>query len=173
MGIASMSGHTTWLGGMEIDEEGDWVWSDGSDWDWEHSERGEGELKSDKCLTVLGSDTWKDANCQSGLSTEFICKYKLTEQGCPTFWSAFGSNCYRLFETDLSWRDAENYCQGEGGHLASVHSQEENYFVSSLSSQSFWLGGTETRGAWAWSDETVWTDWSDGEPDHAGTGTEI
>merc|ERR1719500_1046918 len=43
-----------------------------------------------------------------------------TVTGCPSFWTSFGSSCYKLFQNNFSWHDAENHCLGEGGHLTSV-----------------------------------------------------
>merc|ERR1712142_1261842 len=53
---------------------------------------------------------------------------------CPEGWADFDSECYKVFQSKKSWQDAENYCQGEGGHLASIHSEEENNFVAGLDS---------------------------------------
>merc|ERR1712106_510029 len=55
-----------------------------------------------------------------------------TLQGCPSGWTEFGSNCYKLYYNQLNWEEAENYCKGQGGHLASVHSAEENNFLFGL-----------------------------------------
>ena len=70
----------------------------------------------------------------------------------------------------LNWADAENYCQGQGAHLASVHSAEESNFLTGLTSERHWLGGTDValEGNWVWSDGTAWTftDWTSGEPNN-------
>ena len=83
-----------------------------------------------------------------------------------------GSHCYKVFVTKLRWQDAENHCQAEGGHLASVHSAEENSFVSGLDSDRMWLGGTDTtrEGRWKWSDGSAFsfTSWAWGEPNDGG-----
>ena len=94
--------------------------------------------------------------------------------GCPTGWDLLKSNCYKVFAaTSPSWKYAENQCQGEGGHLASIHSKEENDFVSGLDSDVMWLGGTDlpTEGTWIWSDGSTFsfTSWNCGNPDNAGT----
>merc|ERR1719317_481119 len=90
---------------------------------------------------------------------------------CPDDWDVLNSNCYKVFEAKLDWTGAENHCQGEGGHLASVHSAEENNFISGLDSNLLWLGGTDatSEGSWVWSDGTIFsfTNWATGQPDNA------
>ena len=56
--------------------------------------------------------------------------------------------------TGLNWDEAENYCLGENAHLASVHSEDENTFITNLVPNRFFLGGTDriTEGNWTWSD---------------------
>eukprot|EP00057_Strongylocentrotus_purpuratus_P000808 XP_001183675.1 PREDICTED: echinoidin [Strongylocentrotus purpuratus] len=65
---------------------------------------------------------------------------------CPTFWTAFDRHCYRLFSQNLTWSDAETFCQSYtvpslgGGlasmdtlaHLVSVHSHAEQNFINIL-----------------------------------------
>ena len=73
-------------------------------------------------------------------------------------WMEFGGSVYRAFtEEPLAWADAEAACQTEGGHLASIGSQEENSFVRSLVPDAFvWIGLHEPRDEgtddWQWSD---------------------
>merc|ERR1712240_702482 len=63
--------------------------------------------------------------------------------------------CYRLFKSAKTWQDAENHCQEEGGHLASVHSSEELDFVIGVQQILwFWVGGTDSEGNWKWTDGT-------------------
>ena len=80
----------------------------------------------------------------------------------------------------VTWAEAEAECKGqtwEGvqGHLASVHSEEENDFVASLAKDRILLGGHDTHkeGQYEWSDGTTFTyqNWADNEPsNHGGHG---
>ena len=45
---------------------------------------------------------------------------------CPAGWAVLDSKCYKVFQSKLSWQEAENFCQLKGGHIASIHSKEEN-----------------------------------------------
>ncbi|KAJ8044241.1 Lectin 1 [Holothuria leucospilota] len=66
---------------------------------------------------------------------------------CPPLWTGFKGKCYRLFHDKLSFADAEDACQlfklidcnGDvltTGHLASIHSEEEQQFLVSLVTSS-------------------------------------
>jgi len=74
---------------------------------------------------------------------------------CPDGWSKFDLSCYRLVYKRLTWSRAEGYCNELGGHLASVHSSEENDFIFGLvDKQKVWIGANDlnTEGFWVWSD---------------------
>ena len=52
-----------------------------------------------------------------------------SEDSCPgnfEDWDGSSEFCYLFHDELLSWNDAENYCMGLGGHLASIHNQAEN-----------------------------------------------
>ena len=60
------------------------------------------------------------------------------------------------------WPDAESHCQEEGGHLASVTSEEVNQALKSVAAgKNVWLGGRQVLGKWTWSDKSPWgfTSW--------------
>ena len=64
---------------------------------------------------------------------------------------------------------------GLGGHLASVHSAQEQTFVSDLrpdKKQPVWLGGSDSaeENKWVWTDGTKfeYTNWVPGEPNDGG-----
>ena len=48
---------------------------------------------------------------------------------CPIDWNFFQGACYRVFTDDVLFADAEANCVELGGHLASIHSVEENDFI--------------------------------------------
>ena len=74
---------------------------------------------------------------------------------------------YKFHKEERTWVDAEAYCQAEGGHLASVQSDEEWQEVFALTSGEkwIWLGGNaeEEKGVWRWTDESAWhfSNWDD------------
>lgn len=85
--------------------------------------------------------------------------------------------CYweTSFETDqLSWDDAEKYCKGYGGNLASFHSTDEEKIGLSFQygslAHDYWIGlsldpDTET---YKWNDGTPldYSNWAPGHPNH-------
>ena len=38
---------------------------------------------------------------------------------------------YRLYKEAKNWQSAENRCKEDGGHLASIHNQEQEEFIHS------------------------------------------
>ena len=54
--------------------------------------------------------------------------------------------------------------------MASVHSEEENNFLTGLTTEMHWIGATDiaAEGDWVWADGTAWafTDWKAGQPDN-------
>jgi hypothetical protein len=69
--------------------------------------------------------------------------------------------------TSSDWNEAKSICQGSGGHISSITSQEEQDRMSDIKS-GFWLGATniEDGETWKWDDGSPWnyTNWADGHP---------
>ena len=65
---------------------------------------------------------------------------------CPSGWQEFEGHCYLLVEKFATWANAENDCISKGGHLASIHSADENNFIFKLqaSRNNLWIGGSDT-----------------------------
>lgn len=89
-------------------------------------------------------------------------------------WSDNGHFYQRFDNSDVTWHGAESECKKLGGHLASITSVEENYFIkNSLLSESYrysnyFVGGTDANnGNWRWSDGERWSyeNWYSYEPD--------
>jgi len=94
-----------------------------------------------------------------------------TTEGCPDGWTSFGANCYKLSTVKLdNYEDlAEKHCQLlDGAHLASIHSKEENDFVSNFDCEAFWIGGTfnSSQQTWMWTDGSsmTFTSWGPIQP---------
>ena len=51
---------------------------------------------------------------------------------CEPGWELFELSCYMIPEDHKNWELAENDCVQKGGHLASIHSKEENDFLLGL-----------------------------------------
>ena len=75
-----------------------------------------------------------------------------------------GGPKYNFFKDEKTWNDAENICEIEGRHLASVHSDEED---DEIKYGDIWLGGKdEEDGGWKWSDgtELLYQNWDAKHP---------
>ncbi|XP_078118853.1 galactose-specific lectin nattectin-like [Sander vitreus] len=100
------------------------------------------------------------------------------QASCPPDWTQFGSRCFAFYIQPKAWIDAETFCQTAGGHLASIHSDEEHKFLKDYLNQvtgtipEAWIGGTDAVKVFTW----IWTDGSKfnfqifnaGQPDNAG-----
>eukprot|EP00730_Choanoeca_flexa_P014213 TRINITY_DN6130_c0_g1_i1.p1 TRINITY_DN6130_c0_g1~~TRINITY_DN6130_c0_g1_i1.p1 ORF type:complete len:473 (+),score=100.33 TRINITY_DN6130_c0_g1_i1:64-1482(+) len=93
----------------------------------------------------------KDANCKSG----------------ATFFSDQDNGivgCYRRFGNQLTWRQAQEACRNRfNGHLAAARSEGEHRLLLSLSRQTqFWIGANSraTDGIWRWDGHDVAVDFT-------------
>ena len=63
---------------------------------------------------------------------------------------------YKLYTDQKTWTAAEEHCGMNGGHLASVHSEEEQRKagIEAGDEKYVWIGGSdqEEEGVWRWSD---------------------
>ena len=76
----------------------------------------------------------------------------------PVDSTTYGGSKYYLFEQNISWTEARAYCESLGGHLATIHSREEDVAVSELLTKGtayrewFYIGSTSQCGTWKWID---------------------
>eukprot|EP00092_Neocalanus_flemingeri_P103047 GFUD01131827.1.p1 GENE.GFUD01131827.1~~GFUD01131827.1.p1 ORF type:complete len:228 (-),score=41.75 GFUD01131827.1:15-698(-) len=111
---------------------------------------------------------------QSSPSAKFEGKEILEK--CSFGWTKYGTSCYRLWEEKQLWEDAELRCTQDGGHLASILSEEERKFIQDNlyinKYQTTWIGANDraVEGVWVWTDGSAWefTDWKEGEPNNSG-----
>ena len=86
----------------------------------------------------------------------------------------FNGHIYRAFDMSLTWHEAKAYCEGSGGHLATITSQEEQDFIEQLLQEGtkncYWLGATDEKieGQWEWvtGEPFTYTNWRRGQPDN-------
>ncbi|KAK5969033.1 C-type lectin-1 [Trichostrongylus colubriformis] len=113
-------------------------------------------------------------NCHSGVQIT-----------CPSGWTYFDKtdSCYKNFLWAKSFHHAEEMCREFGGHLASIHSAEENTFMTNLvmtgyvvtkSNYHTWIGLIKEGRNWKWTDGSSvdYTNWFPGQPDGVGGGVQ-
>merc|ERR1712130_10985 len=122
--------------------------------------------------------------CQrGGLSADSTTAWTTTETStkrpeCPNDWVTYigdGSTvkCFKYYGDEQYATNAEEHCQAEGGHLASIHSIEEQNFLIinktfNPSSSYVWIGAVDPdhNGYWEWTDGTSFdfSYWASSEP---------
>ena len=93
----------------------------------------------------------------------------------PDYEFTFQGHEYKLYNNALPWREAYKFCEQQGGHLATINSEEEQTFIYNIiknkSTRSYtWLGATDwyEEGNWKWitGSKIVYYNWADGEPNN-------
>ncbi len=74
---------------------------------------------------------------------------------------------YKMFEMEMKWEDAGEYCKSVGGHLATAETRDENEMLKKLilaneGSERYWLGASRNKkGLWRWITGKVFGDYFD------------
>lgn len=91
----------------------------------------------------------------------------------PTKSVLYNNHRYELFEGNITWKQAKDFCEKKGGHLAYIETANENEaliaFASGLTDY-VWVGASDedVEGFWYWTngDEYSFTNWYSGEPNN-------
>ncbi|KAK6023987.1 lectin C-type domain protein [Ostertagia ostertagi] len=142
----------TFYTGLNTLSSNSWGWSDGSSANYTNWATGE-PVDGNTCAVQNSKDsTWKSVSCNSAYAYYFL-------------WSTFDN--------------AEDVCMSNGGHLTSIHSDEENIFVADISKAGVeykkeddltWIGLKQqnypTSPDWTWTDGTPldYIAWGSGQP---------
>lgn len=86
----------------------------------------------------------------------------------------FNGHYYYVYNIDAgsTWKEAKQYCELQGGYLATITSPEEQRFISSIvqnqEKRSYWIGLTdeEESGCWEWvtNEPFSYSNWAQNEP---------
>lgn len=94
-------------------------------------------------------------------------------RSCPTNTFPYNNLCYAYVSTYKTWPVAEAYCQTtySGGHLASIHSSQDQLFLYNNVSRKciscpqtgMWIGSNNygNPSNWTWSDGTTFNQFPD------------
>jgi len=67
----------------------------------------------------------------ANVSTSFLSFFLNADtEGCEHNWRKFHGHCFRYFTRRHTWEDAEKDCREHSGHLASIHSTQEQDFIN-------------------------------------------
>ena len=61
-------------------------------------------------------------------------------------WTSAEGRCYKYYDSDKTWTDANNYCKAIGSDLISVQSAAEQQVVttnSQFNGETLWIGATD------------------------------
>ena len=123
--------------------------------------RGEAVLFGGLVPGEVLSDTWKFAAAEWRPALDFVVS--------PISGDLFAST------PPMAWTDAEALAQLEGGHLATIHNQAENDWLTqtfySPDYYAFWIGLSDAaqEGTWVWSsgEPVTYFNWGIFQPDNA------
>jgi len=167
---AEIFGINYWYIGLtDLGREGNWVWQHSGEaltdnhWRKNRPVTTFGNNKDCGAMVVKdGAITWQDFSCTSPVikthPVAAVCEHSIvpSEDECPYQWTKFDRHCYKLFKEPAFWHEANNECLAHGANMVSVHSAEEDEFVTFTlvnDDYSFWLGGYPTNEhKWVWSD---------------------
>ncbi|XP_069098306.1 lectin-like [Pleurodeles waltl] len=101
-------------------------------------------------------------------------------EDCTPGWDCHFNSYYKYIPNAKSWTDAEFYCQKlyPGAHLASIHSEDENDFLTEITFKNnsnypvVWVGGSDCYKdrSFVWTDGSQWDyqKWRQWEPSNTG-----
>ena len=197
--ISAAAIDAAWLGATDENQEGRWLWVDGSEvryenWDARSTQpnnRSPGGLSEHYLLTsVSRKGAWWDLPDRAAPHAHpgFICQWRDDPAAGPSKprervatnlddAKPFGGKKFKVFTEELSWHGAAIRCEEMGGRLAVVKGEAENNFLTSLIADAglgtAWLGATDEQkeGRWVWADGTDmrYNAWDTSQPSNRST----
>lgn len=106
----------------------------------------------------------------------FVVTGAFAQQGATT---SFGGHSYALYESGISWSEAKQFCEDQGGHLVTITSRKEQSAIADLlksgTKKFYWVGGYKpktkaARFTWVTGEKFSFTDWNSGCPSESTIG---
>ncbi|CAH1796015.1 unnamed protein product [Owenia fusiformis] len=129
---------------------------------------------STDCTTRCEGDP--DANCGGDNSnTVYSTGLAPTSERCPDFWTPYNDMCYQVRSRRGTWQEGLDWCNQQGGTLATSNSAAVNDFLTGLladaeGSTHAWIGLNDKRWVqmyeWVDGQPVLYTKWNVGEPNN-------
>uniref|UniRef100_A0AC34F8U9 C-type lectin domain-containing protein n=1 Tax=Panagrolaimus sp. ES5 TaxID=591445 RepID=A0AC34F8U9_9BILA len=125
---------SSWTGLYSNDNETTWQWTDGTPVDYLSCCYNRTSVYvQQKCIMITDSLL---LNLPCNRNSYSACKKTIFAttaappvRNCSEGWLQFNNSCYLSGSYWYDWQTAENFCIQLGGHLASVHSSEEERYI--------------------------------------------
>ncbi|CAL4060355.1 unnamed protein product, partial [Meganyctiphanes norvegica] len=182
----------SWIGGSDRAKESQWKWLSGTDITegWIQGEPASTGGDSDDCLDFRISRTpsLNDYTCHK--PQPYICQRAINSSYatmvtvkpannsssvshvCPVGYVVIGSECFRMYENQLTWNAARETCRSMGGDLAQPKNFDtlRTYLEYNGVARDYWIGGHDDGSGWKWlSGIDISSDmWIPGKPDKRG-----
>ncbi|XP_078493515.1 uncharacterized protein LOC100176392 isoform X1 [Ciona intestinalis] len=161
-----------WLGISDVGSDQYLRYADGHDiqyTQWDNGALATMRPNIEECAWIYtgkNTDNWELGNCAQIQS--FICEVTegtvlspidipVLEYACKDGWRLFEDHCYLFDTTQRTWDDAESFCLSSASgvsHLASIHDDLENSFMSGNLRGQSWIGMNDkvSESNWVWTD---------------------
>ncbi len=179
-----------WLGASDIVTEGVWTWVTNELWDyanWGGAEPNGGTRENYlNFYNDYEDGRWNDCSDTSD-EFPFICewennpfpyeaKFIETENDYINGALLYDGHLYKLFNDEMSWNAAKQYCSQLGGHLATITNEAEDKqlfkYVNIMGYTDVLLGASDSNqeGVWTWvtGEPFDYTNFNLGEPNNSG-----
>ena len=127
--LANGSKIAYYMGATDEAQEGVWTWVTGEEWSYTNWAPGEPNNVGGKQHYLL---TYKDGTWDDG---DYAPNYGVLVEIEPARSTVYNNHTYKLFERQMTWKDAKAYCESIGGHLATITSAGENAAIADLVTQ--------------------------------------
>ncbi|PIC44850.1 hypothetical protein B9Z55_005074 [Caenorhabditis nigoni] len=104
---------------------------------------------------AFDSEDGKWYSKQDNVQLPFVCELRPTTKDCGTNCGvSFNNYCYKIYDLQKSFDDAENYCKQRNSHLVSTHDGLEARFVAQMYQKQgkYWIGGHMNHTDYSWVD---------------------
>lgn len=92
--------------------------------------------------------------------------------------TTYTETTYKVYNSGKTWKEAKQWCESQGGHLAAITSSAEQKqletVLSNYNGVYCWLGGERVDDKWTWvtGESFSYTNWAEGEPNNGSNGNE-